>query len=338
MRITATIAALAIALWVLPGCALVGGKVSQRGNDIKWKIKSKKGDRFVEAASKLKGPLDPEGPQAAGSLVYERPLYPPFRVEACLGANDDKAAAKLEDNGRFSIEMALPGARPPTEFYSSVVLRTAGGLQTFGATHLSGSAVGDEFFAGANLLYVAIDHSGSIVTFQARASESAPWTLVGEVAAAGQTFPVYPTLGVFQVTKPGKVVFDDLRVVQTAAVCVGGFEHALHETFLAGDDGLSALYRLEKDAPDRAQARVEIAAAIEHIENAAAQVETAIPTKRKPPEARALGMLGGGKRAREKARSKLDGGKPPKAVNKQVEKSLKLIFKAGELLQGLASS
>jgi hypothetical protein len=317
--------ALILAL-VLPGagCAGDGGPLKMKGppGHLKWRFDSAGDDHFLGVTSKLDG--------AYGYLLVKRDLHPPFRWETTVAPRDgagvgdvDWIATELDAFGSTPLQFWLMGAEP-----------VAGGTNVFAACHLNTSRQGQELFAGATSVDLAIEHDGTDVIFFARKTGGVSWTEIWRRDATGQQFPVQPAVGVVGLGRKKTVGFDDFRVVASSppqGPITPAYQVILH-AYDAVDDLVLAMHDSDGANPDPAGALLHVNDALLHLDDAIAGAGALTATKVKTGPSAALKLLGKARKTAASVVKKLERGKAGKSAIKKLMKAVASALQAAEAL------
>jgi len=322
-----SVLSLAFATLVLGGCPASPQK--KPGDPVSFSMRRAGDNEYL--AGRIKSKV-----LANSVLILPRDLRPPFRCEVTTGVFDPKRLDPLLGEAIFGMELDTPGRMfPPPEFYGVSVRLFAQGAQVFSGSHLTApNAVDDDFFNGATMVDLAIEHDGGSVMFFARPHGAGNWTSLGEVNPSGQNFPVHPTVGIFRGAKPGEVGFDDFRVLFNGPR-PGGLspeQTVVEDMWDVLDAQVDVAHSLDGPAPDAGMLATQLVLAEGLLDAAIGDLEAIIAgpvkKKQKTPQQLALKRFRTGLRQLASARKKLEKGKPKlfKAVAKKLEKAVRLQF------------
>jgi len=219
------------------------------------------------------------------ALVLPCDLWAPLRVEVAGGLFDANRADEA-DGSTFGLELDGRGPFPPTTFYGIASLVTNGGMNVFAYTHNSSTPIGSQFFPNTTEVDLAVAFDAQTFSFEARPRGAPGFTPVATFAKAGQSEPLIPSIGVFNLLNKGVIGYDEFRIVLngTAPNPLPAGQDAARMIWEAVSPMLEALYAADC-VPDFAAASTQLADAATKLD-AARDAVKALPEGRDQKKAK----------------------------------------------------
>lgn len=246
-----------------------------------------------------------------------RRFYAPWRIEGVVGAGSEKQP----DFSPGFVGMSMLAADFVSPGYYAVEVRSTGtGLEV---SARDGTALGTLSFPDVSEVQVAIEHNGTDVIFEARASALEEFREVGRVGAVTQG-PLVASLDANDLPRKAQVAWDDLRVPLASPPPPGENSDLIHTTHLALDRMLDAFALSDDGGPDIPAARDQLVQARSKVESAAGLAPSGPPALVK--------RLGKAGKKIDQAVRAIDQGKPAAVVAKKVLAAGKAVYQAAAAL------